>query len=75
MIQIKPLQDYNSYCPYCKNKLTSMGVIWQGIHTCIKLKCDKCNAEFVEDLKIGQAIFTPYKYAIREKELFGKDIA
>lgn len=36
-------------------------MLWQGIHICARYGCEKCGEAFVEDLPVGQALFTPYR--------------
>ena len=36
-------------------------VLWQGIHICGRYTCGQCGEAFVEDLPVGQALFTPYR--------------
>lgn len=71
MIQIKPNIQHQSSCPYCNTLLKSKGILWQGIHICVQLCCFKCKVDIIEDLKVGQAIFTPYQVDLEKKIIFG----
>lgn len=75
MIQIKPVIDHQSNCPYCGNRLTPKQILWQGIHVCVETVCDNCNTEIIEDLPIGQAIFTPYQVDLKINTVFGNEEA
>ncbi len=73
MIQVKPEIHHHSNCPYCNVGLKAIDVIWQGIHVCVVSNCSACSAEFTEDLKVGQAIYTPYQVDLKKNILFGDD--
>lgn len=71
MIKIKPVIEQQSNCPYCSCSLNHNNVLWQGIHICITSKCPNCGKEIIEDLKTGQAFFTPYQINFEDEKLFG----
>jgi hypothetical protein len=60
-----------SACPYCGNGLQPREILWQGIHTCVESRCERCKIDVVEDLKVGHAIFNTYQVNVTNKEIFG----
>jgi hypothetical protein len=73
MIRIKPDIACDDSCPHCGGSLSAHRVLWQGIHTCAVSDCSNCGAGIVSDLKVGQAIFTPYQVDLAKGVLFGDE--
>ncbi len=71
MIQIKPIIQHKSDCPYCGTKTDPEDVLWQGIHICAVFTCPNCGANIIEDLRVGHAIFYPYKVDLKKKNFIG----
>lgn len=71
MIQIKPEPDHKSNCCYCGALLEPSDILWQGIHICVLSKCPACQTDIIEDLKVGQAMFSPYQVDLKKGNLFG----
>lgn len=69
-IEISPHIDAAAICSACGTAVEAHDILWQGIHICAKYRCPLCNQEFLEDLPVGQAIFTPYRVS-KEGELLG----
>lgn len=59
-IQIQPNIQIDSTCPYCHQSLKSDGLLWYGMHTCLKTHCHDCDTNFLEGL-VDFAINFPYK--------------
>jgi hypothetical protein len=59
-IEIKPRIGHLTACHSCGTQVNAHEVLWQGIHICGRYRCRRCGAEYVEDLPVGQAVFTPY---------------
>ena len=75
IVQIKPLIQQKSTCPYCKNKLKAESILWQGIHICLQSICIGCGAPIIEDLKIGHAERYPFQIDLLKDKLFGEESA
>lgn len=75
MIRIKPEIDFQGRCPRCPAALSPQRILWQGIHVCVVARCAGCGAEITEDLRVGQAIFTPYQVDLEEGVLTGDPAA
>ncbi|MFC1613115.1 hypothetical protein ACFL23_02165 [Patescibacteria group bacterium] len=73
MIKVKPNIDHKSVCPQCHSTLLLDDILWQGIHICAKTHCSKCRINYVEDLKIAQAMFAGFKVDINNKLLYGPE--
>jgi hypothetical protein len=73
-IEIRPRLEVDVRCHVCDAQVRAREVLWQGIHVCARYRCSGCGQEFVEDLPIGQAIFTPYRIAA-DGLLIGDDSA
>ncbi len=58
-------------CPYCNMEVEAVP-LWQGIHVCVKSSCDNCGVTLVSDLKIGQAIYSPYTVCLERREVLGE---
>lgn len=71
MIQIKPVIQLLSNCPYCQTSLRPVDVLWQGIHVCAESECDNCGAEIIEDLPTGQALASPYQVDLKRGAIYG----
>jgi hypothetical protein len=76
MIQIKPVIQHTSSCPYCKNILKPTDkIVWQGIHICTHSKCIRCGVHFIEDLRVGHSVTYPYQVDLEKKTVFGEEVA
>ena len=75
MFKIKPNIEYKSICPKCSNSLIINDILWQGIHVCAKSRCEKCNIDYIEDLKVGQAMFGAYQIDMNNFKLYGPEIS
>lgn len=76
MIKIKPVIQYTSNCPYCKNILEpTEKIVWQGIHICNHFKCVRCSALIIEDLRVGHSITYPFQVDIEKGTIFGNEVA
>jgi len=73
-IQIKPTIGHVSVCHTCGGQINAHEVLWQGIHICGRYRCAQCGTKFIEDLPVGQAIFTPYRVTA-DGTLLGDDSA
>lgn len=73
-IEVKPRIQAAAACHVCAAEVSAHEVLWQGIHVCARYRCRQCGQEFVEDLPVGQAIFTPYRVT-GDGLLFGDDSA
>jgi len=73
MIKIKPNIEHKSVCPKCLSRLTINDILWQGIHVCAKSHCVKCKIDYIEDLKIAQAMLADFKVDVNNKLLYGPE--
>ncbi|MEM7756850.1 MAG: hypothetical protein AAF298_01780 [Cyanobacteria bacterium P01_A01_bin.40] len=73
MIKIKPTIDHAANCPYCRQKLTTKQVLWQGMHTCVESYCTSCQKSLIEDLKVGHAIDKAYQVDLDRNLIFGHE--
>lgn len=71
MIEIKPKIRHESECPYCQTQLSPTELLWQGIHVCVVSICQNCKRRVIEDLRVSQAIFTPFQVDLETKKIFG----
>jgi hypothetical protein len=61
LIEVKPRIEAVATCHVCGAQAQANEVLWQGIHICACFKCAQCAETFIEDLPVGQALFTPYR--------------
>ncbi len=73
MIEIKPHIQHQSVCPHCQTRLQAQDILWQGIHVCAVSKCPGCQAGIIEDLRVGQALYTPYQIDVNARQMFGDE--
>ena len=73
MIEIKPNIQHQSTCPHSGTLLKPQGILWQGMHICVKSKCDSCNIEIIEDLEVGHAVTFPYQLDLAKNNVFGNE--
>ena len=73
MIEIKPNLQHQSNCPYCQTDLKPDRILWQGIHVCVKTDCVNCKKTIIEDLRVGQAVYSPYQIDLQEEAIFGDE--
>lgn len=72
-VQIKPVIQYKSNCPYCGAHLEVENTLWQGMHVCVKTKCISCKALLISDLKVGHAVTMPYQVDCEKGLVFGSE--
>jgi hypothetical protein len=70
MIEIKPNIQHQSNCPYDGATLKPVQVVWVGMEICVKTKCDSCQTEFIEALKVGHSVRRPYQVDLVKKNYF-----
>ncbi len=75
MIEIKPNIQYQSNCPYCGAALNPVNILWQGMHVCVESQCADCDAEIVEDLKVGHAVTHPCQVSLVKEQVFCQESA
>ncbi len=73
MIEIKPNIQHQPTCPYCHKLLKTEQILWQGMHVCAQAKCDQCQAEIVDDLRVGHFKFWPYTIDPVKGKVFGDE--
>jgi hypothetical protein len=73
VLQIKPRIQQQSSCPHCKTDLSSVDTLWQGKRICIKYRCPGCNAEIIEELRVGHAVHHCYQVDISKDIFFGDE--
>jgi hypothetical protein len=73
MIEIKPNIQHQSNCPHCKTPLQPSNVIWHGMHICTESKCTQCDAEIIEDLKVGHGITYNQQIDLKKNLRFGSE--
>lgn len=61
LLEVKPRIGAAAACHICGAQVSAHEVLWQGIHICGRYHCGYCGGNFVEDLPVGQALFTPYR--------------
>jgi hypothetical protein len=61
MIQIKPILFESDFCE-CGGQLTFSEYLWQGLHVCKKVICDRCNLIIIESIPINQSGIEPYRF-------------
>ncbi|RME56134.1 hypothetical protein D6779_11165 [Candidatus Parcubacteria bacterium] len=59
-------------CPFCKISIDCLP-LWQGIHICVKGLCPSCKVTIVQDVPVGQALYTPYTVCLERKRVFGDE--
>jgi hypothetical protein len=75
MLQLKPELEHNSTCPHCAAALDSVDTLWMGMHVFVKSKCVSCQAEIIEDLKIGHSLYHEANKIDLQRELvFGRGL-
>ena len=61
MIQIKPYISTIYTCS-CGDELYFSGLLWQGLHVCEILVCNRCNKKRINSLPVNQSILEPYAF-------------
>jgi hypothetical protein len=75
MLQLKPRIEHNSTCPHCASALDPLGTLWMGMHIFVKSNCASCQAEIIEDLKIGHSLYHEANKIDLEREMvFGRGL-
>lgn len=74
-IQIKPVIQHQSVCPYTQAPLVPKQIIWQGMHVCVESECVGCNKNIIEDLKVGHALRYPFQIDVANNQAFGPEEA
>ncbi len=70
MIEIKPNIQHDSTCPYDGATLKPIQVLWPGLGIYVKTKCDTCQTEFLEALRVGHSVRRPYQIDIAKGKHF-----
>lgn len=71
MIPIKPFVQHEGQCPHCGDKVRGGEVLWQGIHVCVSTWCEGCGREYIEDMPVGHATYSPYRVEVPNYTLTG----
>jgi hypothetical protein len=71
MLQIKPEIAQQSDCPYCKKELQNQEILWQGMFVCVVTKCEACQKNIIQDLKIGHGNRFNYQIDTENNKIFG----
>ncbi|MEQ9000322.1 MAG: hypothetical protein RID53_27935 [Coleofasciculus sp. B1-GNL1-01] len=71
MIEIKPIIQHPSICPYCQSPLKPIQVYFMGMHVMVNSKCVECQTELLESLRVSHAIHKPYQIDYMKGSLFG----
>jgi len=61
MIQIKPVLSVKDTCE-CGGKFTFHELIWQGLHVCTKIVCDRCSNIEISSLPVNQSALETYSF-------------
>ena len=70
MIEIKPNIQNHSTCPYDQTTLKPIEVLWPGLGIYVKTKCDTCQTEFIEALRVGHSVRRAYQIDIAKGKHF-----
>ncbi len=70
MIEIKPNIQHHSTCPYDGATLKPIQVLWPGLGIYVKTKCDTCQTEFIEALRVGHSVRRAYQIDIAKGKHF-----
>lgn len=73
MIQIYPTINQKLICPICKHETNPKKAVWQGIHVGVESNCEKCQANYYQDLKVGHSISKPCSVDLDNFELFCRE--
>ena len=72
MIEVKPVIQHHSICPYDGKLLQPKQLLWHGMHVCVKTHCSHCGKSFTEDLPVGHGVTHPYQIDLEKSQFFGK---
>lgn len=72
-VKLFPFTSLPISCPLCGNRLSSQELLIQGIHSCVKGSCQKCDHLYVADLPTGHANYDPYIINISTQHIHGAD--
>ena len=61
MIQLKPYISTSCSCS-CGGDLYFSEYLWQGLHVCEILVCNRCNKKRINSLPVNQSILEPYTF-------------
>jgi hypothetical protein len=61
MIQIKPYISTECSC-VCGGEFSFSELVWQGLHVCEKLKCERCGTERINSLPVNQSFLNPLTF-------------
>ncbi len=74
LIQVKPISQIPTLnCPHCGSNLEPIDILWQGIHICVKSKCNACKSEIIQDLEVGHAVHSPCQVDLLKGIVFGDE--
>jgi hypothetical protein len=72
LIRIKPLEGTPD-CPTCGGDGIEPVILFQGIHTLVKSKCNNCNVHFFQTLPVGHDLLFPMRFNEHDKKLVTND--
>ena len=61
MIQIKPYVPNKNFCT-CGGEFLFEDLLWQGLHVCEKLTCNKCNKIKINSIPVNQSSMEQYTF-------------
>jgi hypothetical protein len=61
VIQIKPYVPKKNFCK-CGGEFLFKDLLWQGLHVCEKLTCNKCNKIRIDSLPVNQSSVEQYTF-------------
>jgi len=61
MIQISPVLPVRAPCE-CGGQYIFSEYLWQGLHICKKIICDRCNGMIIESIPINQSVIEQYRF-------------
>jgi hypothetical protein len=61
MIQISPPLPERAPCD-CGGQYNFSEYLWQGLHVCRKIICDKCNRVIIESIPVNQSVMEQYRF-------------
>jgi hypothetical protein len=74
LIRITPLEQTPD-CPTCGGNGIEPVILFQGIHTLVKSKCNNCNVHFFQTLPVGHDLLFPMTFIERDKKIVTKERA
>jgi hypothetical protein len=68
LVRIKPLEATPD-CPTCGGDGIEPVILFQGIHTLVKSKCNSCNVGFFQTLPVGHDLLFPMRFSEHDKKI------